>query len=602
MALPDAALTYWDNQRQVSTLTLAIAKRLWLRMGGDFDASWRQIAPTLIAAIEKAQLASANLAADYVPAVLAEQGVVVEPDVEVRPESVVGVTGGGAPLESSMYAPVIAAKQAVAEGAAPAMALQMAGEQLGMLLQTVLSDTGRAVESMGIVSRTNVGYVRMLEGKSCTRCVILAGRWYRWSSGFKRHPRCDCRMLPATEKAADESTVDPQRYFDSLSEAEQDKSFGKANAQAIRDGADMSQVVNAQKGMRQAQVYGQNLKITSEGVTKRGVAGKVIRARGRDPKTTPRLMPSTIYDIAEDRADAVRLLRANGYVVNRAGVPQSGTGSRTGLANFDARNTVDLDRVIATQARSAAAKRATDTRAWLAAEQQYSRDVTSYLAAENRYKADVSAWLAAEARFSESAPARVLTEAQGRKSGAATWRGYVDTVPKDDADLVRIYTGNGYDDINPALRTDTVEELSKTKRDAIAALDRVIEQAPRVPEKVTVSRAVGADVFGIGPDTRLSTVLGKPFTDDAFMSTAFQSKLSRVERYEVEVRLDVPAGTKGVYVSAHDSGDVKSLATFGPEENELILGRGIRFEFSDAFVEDGRRILVGRVTGQGGGV
>lgn len=596
MALPDAAVSYWGEQRQLSALTLSIAKRLWLRMGGDFDASWRAIAPTLIASIEKAQGASAELAADFVPAVLLEQGITAPADVDVRPESFVGVTGGGAPLESSMYAPVIAAKQAVSEGMTPEAALALAGDQLQMLVSTVLSDTGRAAESAGIASRTNVGYIRMLEGKSCPRCVILAGRWYRWSSGFQRHPRCDCRHLPTTRKIADDYTVDPKRYFESLSEAEQDRSFGKANAQAIRDGADMSQVVNAQKGMRKAQVYGQNLKITSEGVTKRGVAGKVIRARGRDPKTTPRLMPSAIYDIAENREDAVRLLRLNGYVVNRAGVPTSGTGSRTGLANIDTR--VDLDRVVAQQDRMLAAKRATDTKAWLEAEQKYNRDVASWLAAERRYAADVTAWVAAEERFVAGAPARVISEAEGRASGVATWSAFASRVPKEDAELVRVYTGNGYEDINGALRAGDVSALSATKRDTIAALDRTLDRAPRVPEKVTVSRAVGANVFGLTRDTRLSTVLGKPFHDDAFMSTAHQSRLSSVERHEVEVRLDVPAGTKALYVSSHDVGDPRSLAAFGPDENELILDRGMRYEFTDAFVEDGRRVLVGRITGR----
>lgn len=577
MTLPDSALSYWDEQRRVSALTLAVAKRLWLRMGGNFDSSWQMIAPILIDSVEKGQASAANLAADFVPAVLQEQGIQVTPEADPVPESLVGVTGGGASLESALYASVVNTKQAVKRGSSTVAALQMGGEALQMLIATALSDTGRAVESMGVATRPGVGYIRMLEGESCSRCIILAGRFYRWSAGFKRHPRCDCRHLPATAKVSNDLTIDPDAYFRSLPRSEQDARFGAASAQAIRDGADMSQVVNAQKGMRQAQVYGQNLAVTSEGVTKRGVAGKVIRARGRDPRTTPRLMPSAIYDIAEDRADALRLLRANGYVVNRAGVPLSGQGSRTGLTDFS--RPVDLDRLLASQS-----KVADDTTAWLDA--------------ERRYKDDVATWLAAESAFTASAPARVISEAQGRTAGTQTWRRYVDTIDADDASLVRVYTGNGYDDINPALRTDTVATLSATKRDAIAALDRVIDQAPRVPENITVSRAVGANVFGLSADSDLMSVVGKPYRDDAFVSTAHQSRLGTVERYEVEIRLDVPAGTRGVYVSAHDLGDTKSLATFGPDENELIIGRGIQYEFTDAFVEDGRRVLIGRITGQ----
>lgn len=77
-------------------------------------------------------------------------------------------------------------------------------------------------------------------------------------------------------------------------------------------------------------MYGQSLYISTEGVTKRGVAGKVIRARGRDPRTTPRLMPESVLEVAESREDALRLLRLNGYILDRSG-PTSGVGSRTSL-------------------------------------------------------------------------------------------------------------------------------------------------------------------------------------------------------------------------------------------------------------------------------
>ncbi|NIL77614.1 hypothetical protein [Rhodococcus sp. B10] len=355
MALPDSVGAYWLGQQRISAATLALVKRLWLRMGNDFDESWDQIAPTLVGSVEQAQLASANLAVDFVPTVLDEQGL--QPDVlaDVVPESFVGVTGGGVELGDAMYRSVIESKTAVASGLAPADALSAGAEVLQMLVQTTLSDTGRAAESVGITARPSVGYVRMLNPPSCARCVILAGRFYKWSAGFRRHPRCDCRHVPSTQKIASEISVDPDRYFRSLSKVEQDAAFGPTAAQAIRDGADISQVVNADRGMQRAQVYGRQLAYTTEGTTKRGVAGKLIRARGRTPTTTPRLMPEAIYEVAESREDALRLLKLNGYVLERSG-PASGVGSRTGLVpdldellNVPLHQlpTVDLDRVIA---------------------------------------------------------------------------------------------------------------------------------------------------------------------------------------------------------------------------------------------------------------
>lgn len=126
---------------------------------------------------------------------------------------------------------------------------------------------------------------------------------------------CDCRHIPVPESLSGDLRVNTGKYFQSLSQDQQDAAFGKAGAQAIRDGADLSQVVNADAGMRAAQVYGKNLRITDSGVTKRGFAGQVIKARGRNAATTPRLMPSSIYQIAEDRQDAIRLLRLNGYIL-----------------------------------------------------------------------------------------------------------------------------------------------------------------------------------------------------------------------------------------------------------------------------------------------
>ena len=82
------------------------------------------------------------------------------------------------------------------------------------------------------------------------------------------------------------------------------------------------------------------------------------------------------------------------------------------------------------------------------------------------------------------------------------------------------------------------------------------------------------------------------------MSTALQSALKAVNRDEVELRLDVPAGTRGIYVSSHSRGHASSLAVYGPMENELLLARGIEYEVTGAFIENGRQVLLARLTNQ----
>lgn len=334
MALPDAAQPYWQQQQRINASIVAIALRSWNLSGGS-AARWRAMLPLLVAQIERAQASAAVLAGRFVPAALGDLGLPDDPTAVIDPTPLIGVTGSGLPIEQ-LYAGLpdqlalnvarltapeqevqsdIALPSAATSPEVFGQAMTATALQLERSLQTVISDTGRAAESLEIAVRPDTGYVRMLNPPSCSRCVVQAGKFFRWNAGFERHPRCDCRHIPARESMSKDLRVDPDRYFRSLSPGEQEAAFGKAGAQAIRDGANLGQVVNASSGMRPAQVYGQNLKITDTGVTKYGFAGQVFKARGRNAATTPRLMPSSIYQIADDRAEALRLLKLNGYVV-----------------------------------------------------------------------------------------------------------------------------------------------------------------------------------------------------------------------------------------------------------------------------------------------
>jgi hypothetical protein len=211
-----------------------------------------------------------------------------------------------------------------------------------------VNDAARVATGLGITGRPGVGgYVRMLNPPSCSRCAVQAGKWFRHNQGFDRHPRCDCIHVPANEDMAGDLRTDPDAYFRSLSEAEQDRVFTKAGAQAIRDGADIGQVVNARRGatgfapagarltpaeaqalrggrtraqLEATELYGRQVYTTSEGATVRGVygssAGRAAKQRGQRYRVSrqPRLMPESIYEIAEDREDAIRLLRRYGYL------------------------------------------------------------------------------------------------------------------------------------------------------------------------------------------------------------------------------------------------------------------------------------------------
>lgn len=321
--LPSSAEAYQRAQQREIAATILAVRSAWRRMGADFDPSWLTVGPQVTRAVEESQLRVAAGAAAYIPAVLEETGQrrAVASVADVVPEAFVGAAGDGRPVDTLTYGAVVQSRAAVAGGATVAQALSVGREWLTKAVGTVLSDTGRAAEKVGMAVRPVGGYVRMLNPPSCSRCAVLAGAFYRSSTPFRRHFLCDCRHIPAAESVAGDLAVDVDAYFESLPAAEQDRIFTKAGAEAIREGADINQVVNARRGMNTAttasgrrvlapvRIGGQDVFITRESITRRGSAS--IARTGR---RGGRLMPETIQQVATDKDDFIRLLRANGYV------------------------------------------------------------------------------------------------------------------------------------------------------------------------------------------------------------------------------------------------------------------------------------------------
>lgn len=118
---------------------------------------------------------------------------------------------------------------------------------------------------------------------------------------------------------------DPQQYFNSLSHVEQNRIFTVAGAQAVRDGASLSSVVNARRGMYTADSYGRRVRATRDSTTRRGQWYRAERQRaiqrGLVPRsgrgfrlTSPRLLPEEIYRLADNRSEAIAMLRRFGYL------------------------------------------------------------------------------------------------------------------------------------------------------------------------------------------------------------------------------------------------------------------------------------------------
>jgi hypothetical protein len=287
--------------RELEVLALGIGRRFWRRVSpADLSGSWVRSIAGLQPALEEVQFQAAVIGAGYGASTLAAQGTYAAPKTFVDPSGFVGSAPDGRSLSGLLYSPVTQVKASIAAGVDPARALLVGRGLLDRNVQTMVADTGRAAASVDIASRPGVGYVRMLNPPSCPRCVVLAGKFFRWNTGFQRHPRCDCRHIPSKENIAGDVTTDPYEYFHSLSKIDQDKWFTPSGAQAIRDGSDIFQVVNSRRGLQPGGL------VTKEGTSRAGNFG-----RGRPP----RLTPEGIYSQGLPRDETLRLLERNGYIL-----------------------------------------------------------------------------------------------------------------------------------------------------------------------------------------------------------------------------------------------------------------------------------------------
>lgn len=313
-SIPPAISHHYGLVRDQEARALAVATRHWHRLGPNWIAdAWRERIPTVTAAVTAAQRTAATSALVSGALALGEQSTWAAPDGIVDPDAFAGLAADGRSLDTLLRAPAITARTLIADGVEPAQALAAGGRQLSMMVLTEVADAGRGAAGVQIAARPRVGYVRMLNPPSCSRCVVLAGRFYRWNQGFLRHPRCDCTHVPTmvtdqAEAFAEGLIDDPYEAFTRMSEAEQNRVFTNAGAQAIRDGADMYQVVNARRGMKYRGAF------TSEGTSRHGWAGQILR------KGQKRMTPETIYRLNPNREQAVEALRAQGYITGRGQV------------------------------------------------------------------------------------------------------------------------------------------------------------------------------------------------------------------------------------------------------------------------------------------
>jgi hypothetical protein len=136
-------------------------------------------------------------------------------------------------------------------------------------------------------------------------------------------------------------------------------------------------------------------------------------------------------------------------------------------------------------------------------------------------------------------------------------------------EAIRSYTSVAYVPMNSYLRTgSTSKYLREGSPEAKSMIDEVhhVQAAMRpIPQHVLTSRGTNLRAFGIANGAELHALVGKTVQDKGFTSTSY-SQRSFVG--EVKMKIEVPKGTHGAFVSAVSEHE---------NENELLLAAGTKF-------------------------
>ena len=333
----ELSTAYYAQSRTIARHTARRVGQLWAGINFRDDPGtqfWQGgIGEEAAGAVSLGQYAAARSAGDYVDAVDLTDGMPLS-EFDVAPEAFAGRTMFGLDVRGALFQSIVGYQSQVLQGRPPDEAELAAGYRATMLAGNEVANVGREATGAAIaVDNSIVGYRRMLTEPSCDRCIILAGAFYRDNTGFERHPQCDCVHVPVTRaqdnaldnadfETMDASEVgqdnpdtgatltgpafDPAGYFQSLSQSVQDSVFGKANAEAIREGADMGRVVNRSSRNVHQREYdrhgnwtGRRLNRTRSTPTKASVTQLLAEANG-------------------DKSKLQALLLQNGYIMPRS--------------------------------------------------------------------------------------------------------------------------------------------------------------------------------------------------------------------------------------------------------------------------------------------
>jgi hypothetical protein len=165
------------------------------------------------------------------------------------------------------------------------------------------------------------------------------------------------------------------------------------------------------------------------------------------------------------------------------------------------------------------------------------------------------------------------------------------------------YQGSTYRDINAALRGSWKVDKDGPLNDWITGIDSAMKKS-KIGTAAFVYRGTNMDSFGAYNAADMKALIGTTIKDPAYFSTAMFNPFKK----QVQMELSVPKGTKGVWMSNKNVGDIAYKdGTPYNGENELLLDRGTKIAIDDVYKKTEKDpfgnerevwIVKGRVVGQ----
>jgi hypothetical protein len=169
-----------------------------------------------------------------------------------------------------------------------------------------------------------------------------------------------------------------------------------------------------------------------------------------------------------------------------------------------------------------------------------------------------------------------FSDADGQTYGMSHWESDRSKLPKADGDALYDYTSPSFQKLNAYARTGKGEKPAYFDE-----IDRVLDEAPRTEEWLTVNRGTYADELGLPKFAAPHEMIGKTVNQKGWTSGALKE-----DTYggAIKLELHVPPGTKAYYVGGQEGMTPKqriAKLAAGEETNELVLGRDIEYRIID---------------------